>query len=167
MRLKNRLAGVKGSSYLTRGADDYDHRGLKKALRAMGRDLIQEAIEEAHEEASGAAPVSYRLVIFTQVYENYGYRWKPKGGNEYHIQLGYTTCCDEVSRILVDNHRHLIERTGDDDGLHSFSEHITGWSIYGSDEKTYEERMEEDSSPEVKEHYRARRETGWLREHHN
>ena len=27
-----------------------------------------------------------KLLITTQVYENYGYRWKPKGGNDYVIK---------------------------------------------------------------------------------
>jgi hypothetical protein len=26
-----------------------------------------------------------KLLITTQVYENYGYRWKAKGGNDYEI----------------------------------------------------------------------------------
>ena len=27
-----------------------------------------------------------KLLITTQVYENYGYRWKPKGGNDYVVR---------------------------------------------------------------------------------
>ena len=27
-----------------------------------------------------------KLLITTQVYENYGYRWKPKGGNDYVVK---------------------------------------------------------------------------------
>ncbi len=34
-----------GSSYLTRGADNYDHSGLNKARRALSSALIAEQIE--------------------------------------------------------------------------------------------------------------------------
>lgn len=41
-----RIRNTKGSSYLTKGSDNYDHRGMKKAQRQLSRALIEEAIAE-------------------------------------------------------------------------------------------------------------------------
>lgn len=166
LKLRNRLKGVKGSCYLTHGSDDYDHRGLKKALRAISRDLINEALNDTDEHKDTPNPTSYRLVITTQVYENYGYRWKAKGGNEYHIPLtDITTVNAKTLQALVNEHRHLIERTGDDDTLHSSTEYIIDWRIYGNTELTYEEEMESDeymSIPqETATRWKEHRENGW------
>lgn len=166
MKIKNRLRGVKGSCYLTHGSDNYDHHGLKKALRAEGRDLIREALEESTEPTTTPTPTSYRLVITTQIYENYGYRWKPKGGSEYHLPIAdITAVTGKALADLVQSHRHLIERTGSDDALHSSSEHIINWQIVPNTELTDEEEMEADPwmaiSDEAKAHYRNQRETAW------
>lgn len=48
-----RLRNTKGSSYLTKGSDDYDHRGFNKAQRQMSAALIEEALEEAEEVLEG------------------------------------------------------------------------------------------------------------------
>ena len=40
-----RIRNTKGSSYLTHGADDYDHRGYTKAQRHLSKALIEEALE--------------------------------------------------------------------------------------------------------------------------
>ncbi len=40
-----RIRGNRGSSFLTHGADNYDHKGLNKARRQLGRALIEEALE--------------------------------------------------------------------------------------------------------------------------
>jgi len=46
-RVRNRV----GSSYLTRGGDNHDHRGLNKARRALSSALIEEQLQDAaHEE---------------------------------------------------------------------------------------------------------------------
>jgi len=46
-RIRNRV----GSSYLTRGGDNHDHRGLNKARRALSIALIEEQLQDAaHEE---------------------------------------------------------------------------------------------------------------------
>jgi len=46
-RVRNRS----GSSYLTRGGDNHDHRGLNKARRALSSALIAEQLaDDEHEE---------------------------------------------------------------------------------------------------------------------
>lgn len=142
MKIKNRFRGVKGSCYLTHGSDDYDHRALKKAIRATGKDIIRESIEDTHDVEIAQKPTSYRLVVYTQVYENYGYRWKAKGGNEYHMPITDITEVNYKSlSAIVEANRPKIERTGNDDVLHSHSEHIIDWQVYGNNELTEEEEM--------------------------
>jgi len=41
-----RIRNTRGSSYLTHGADNYDHRGLNKARRNLGKALIEEYLTE-------------------------------------------------------------------------------------------------------------------------
>lgn len=169
--LKNRFKGIKGSSYLTHGSDDYDHQGLKKALRAASRDLIQEAIEEADTTTDTTHSTGYRLVIQTQCYENYGAHdwngegecpqyWKAKGGSEYHLPIDdITTTCHTKLQQMVQEHRHLIESCTD-----SWHEYIIDWSIYGNNELTPEEEMDADACPWMLEsikHQKHQREIGW------
>ena len=169
--IKNRLRGIKGSSYLTHGSDDYDHRGLRKALRATAKDLINEALEDTKPIATESTSTSYRLVIYTQTYENYGahdwdgkgecpQRWKAKGGSEYHLPIqNITTACHTQLHQLVQEHRHLIEVNND-----SFHERIIDWRIHGDQELTEEEQMDAYSSSwmqESTEHQKHHREIGW------
>ncbi len=39
------VRSVRGSSFLTKGSDNYDHKGMKKARRAVDRALVEEALE--------------------------------------------------------------------------------------------------------------------------
>ncbi len=45
-----RIRNTKGSSYLTKGSDDYDHRGFNKAQRQLSVALIEEALAEVEIE---------------------------------------------------------------------------------------------------------------------
>ena len=165
---RNRFKSIKGHSYLTHGSDDYDHKGLKKALRATGRDLIEEGLQDLEngEITQAAGKLTYRLVIFTQVYENYGARWKPKGGNEYHLPIENILAITGASiKAMVDAHRNVIEHLGGHE-LHDYDERITDWNIFSNVELTPEEAMEADSwygiSKEEIVHAKRWRECGWL-----
>lgn len=65
------------------------------------------------------------LVIATQDYENYGYRWKPKGGSEYKV-LGIPYPCDV--NAIVDQLRSEIEQDND-----SFKSTIIGYNVEADD----------------------------------
>ena len=65
------------------------------------------------------------LVISTQDYENYGYRWKPKGGSEYKI-LGIPYPCD-INEI-VSMVRGQIEQDND-----AFITNIIGYNVEADD----------------------------------
>ncbi len=129
------LRQSRGSCYLTHGSDNYDHKALNNARRAEGRALIALEIEEAQEAQEPAkgskepkAPVTFSIIIATQVYENYGYRWKPKGGSEYRIALGstkdvlalgYSGLCD-----LVQRSRKMVEHDDNE-----YNEYIVNWVV--------------------------------------
>lgn len=117
------LRKSRGSCYLTHGSDDYDHKALNNARRAEGRAIIAMEIEDAQEPVSKPAKASsptFSLIIVTQNYENYGYRWKAKGGYEYRVALGntqavlalgYSGLCDIVqqSRAKVEHKDEMYE----------------------------------------------------------
>ena len=69
-----------------------------------------------------------KLLIQTQVYENYGYRWKPKGGNDYSYALGSNVRCEEALKEIVEFFRSQIEC--DNEG---FRENIIGYSVVADD----------------------------------
>lgn len=98
-KAQNRIRATKGSSYLTHGADDYDHKGLNKARRALDKALINEQLTDTKEGTTQPKDGEYRIVIITGIRENYGAHcwdgegtcpqyWKNKGGEEYHVHLG-------------------------------------------------------------------------------
>ena len=66
-----------------------------------------------------------KLLITTQVYENYGYRWKPKGGCDYVVRN--VDPCDMID-VIVDRVRNQIEQDND-----SFQETIIGYSLVADD----------------------------------
>ena len=149
-----RVRNTKNASFLTHGADDYDHKGLNRARRDYGKAVIRSWIEETDEPTP--APVSegvttFRVVITTQVYENYGahcwdgegecpQHWKAKGGSEYHRNIG--TASDVIAlgskgvQAIADEMAAKVAR--DDEG---FQEYAIGWSVVPSDEETYDEQM--------------------------
>ena len=149
----HRVRNTKGSSYLTHGSDAYDKRGLKKALRGLNKAIVAEWME-GDEPAAPAptGPTTFRLVIVTQVYENYGAHnwdgngscpqyWKAKGGSEYHYQLGDANAVIAMGQkgleALVNRLSGRIERTDN-----SWDEYIIGWQVVPSTEKTQDEEWE-------------------------
>lgn len=84
-----------------------------------------------------------KLLITTQVYENYGAHdwdgkgacpqyWKAKGGNDYVIR-GVDEC--DMIEVIVDRVRGKIECDNE-----AFREHIIGWSVVADDYLTQFER---------------------------
>ena len=77
-----------------------------------------------------------KLLITTQVYENYGYRWKPKGGNDYVVR-GVDPC--DMIDVIVDRVRSQIEQDND-----SYQETIIGHSLVADDYLTEFEQSQLD-----------------------
>lgn len=162
-RIRNR----NHSSYLTHGADDYDHRGLNRARREEGKAIIRSWSQEPTAPAPAPSPATettFRVVVHSQIYENYGTHaceceseelcscepyWKAKGGSEYHRSIG--TASDVIAmgsegvQAVAEAVRATFERN--DNYWH---EYALGWEIVPSTEETYDERM-----------YREMHEEGW------
>lgn len=96
------------------------------------------------------------LVVYTQVYENYGTRWKPKWGHEYVVarltvqevvDLGKTGMAAIVAeRRLHVEHDRLPEEitcTGD------YDEQIVDWEIVEDDYVTHDQKSY-DENPEYR-----------------
>jgi len=62
-----------------------------------------------------------KLLVYTQIYENYGYRWKPKGGNEYFVSN--ISSAVEVDAIL-ETVKDMVEYSSD-----SYREYFLDWEI--------------------------------------
>ena len=60
-------------------------------------------------------------MVYTQIYENYGYRWKPKGGNEYFVSD--VASAVEVEAIL-EKVKDMVEYSSD-----SYREYLLDWEI--------------------------------------
>lgn len=80
-----------------------------------------------------------QLLITTQVYENYGYRWKPKGGNDYKYALGASLRSDQALSEIVEHFRAKIEQ--DNEG---YQETIVGYSVVSDDYLTEFEQSQLD-----------------------
>ena len=78
-----------------------------------------------------------QLLITTQVYENYGYRWKPKGGNDYKFALGHQLRSDEALIEIVEYFRAKIETDNE-----MFQETIVGYQVVSDDYLTEFERSQ-------------------------
>ena len=78
-----------------------------------------------------------QLLITTQVYENYGYRWKPKGGNDYKFALGHQLRSDEALSEIVEYFRAKIETDNE-----QFQETIVGYEVVSDDYLTEFERSQ-------------------------
>lgn len=162
-RIRNRLH----SSFLTHGADDYDHKGLNRARREHGKAVIRSWMHEEEEDTpapSTATDTTFRVVVQSQVYENYGTHccdcetdesctcqpyWKAKGGSEYHRNIG--TAADVLAmgskgvEAVANAIRETFERND-----RFWHEYAIGWELVPSTEETYDERM-----------YREMHEEGW------
>lgn len=135
---------------------------------------LNNTINEGLEPEITVAPanngtVTFRLVITTQIHENYGAHcwdgtgecpqyWKAKGGEEYHRNLGTANEVIEmgqkgIHRVLADM-RTKVETL--DDYWH---EYVIDWSLVPSNEETYGEQEAREMlewgwiSPEQAKHY--------------
>jgi hypothetical protein len=80
-----------------------------------------------------------QLLITTQVYENYGYRWKPKGGNDYKYALGAQARTAEALAEIVEYFRSKIEENND-----QYQETIIGYHVVSDDYLTEFEQSQLD-----------------------
>ena len=161
-----RVRQTRGNSFLTRGGDDMDHRAANKARRALDSALIAEQLEETPlPEPAPKGPVTFRLVISTQVYENYavhcceceteesctcGDYWKAKGGDDFQRDIGSANDVIAMGskgvQAIADEMRKLVE-----EDTRAYRVHVIGWSLVPSDEETMGEAD-----------LREMREWGWL-----
>jgi hypothetical protein len=149
----HRVRNTKGSCYLTHGDDNYDHRGLNKARRRLDQAVIAEwADEPVTAEPAKSGTTTFRLVLWTQIYENYGAHcwdgtgecpqyWKAKGGTEYHYQLGDANA---VLALGAKGLEALVKQlTGKINKWdNSWDEYVIGWQVWPSTEKTQDEEWE-------------------------
>jgi len=80
-----------------------------------------------------------QLLITTQVYENYGYRWKPKGGNDYKYSLGASLRSDQALAEIVEYFKGRIEENND-----QYQETIIGYTVVSDDYLTEFEQSQLD-----------------------
>ena len=125
-------------------------RESKKARRALGKKALNEweGTEPSLGEPTG--PVTFRLVITTQVHENYGAHcwdgkgecpqyWKAKGGNEYQRNIGDANTVIEMGhKAISDLAGEMASRIARQDEY--WEEYAIGWAIIPSNEETYEEK---------------------------
>jgi len=81
-----------------------------------------------------------KLHIQTQVEENYGNRWKCKGGDDYMIMLDDVKCTeffDKKCSMIVDQARNQIEKNSD-----YYREYILSWNLVEDDFLTDFERSQ-------------------------
>jgi len=77
-----------------------------------------------------------KIYIYTQVYENYGYRWKPKGGRDYFIPCG-----ESISPVRLDAMVSLA-RPQIEEKTEMFEENIVGIEVVADDFMTDFERSQ-------------------------
>jgi hypothetical protein len=68
-----------------------------------------------------------KIYIYTQCYENYGYRWKPKGGMDYFIPCG-----ESISPVRLDAMVSLA-RLKIEHKNEMFEENIVGIEVVADD----------------------------------
>jgi hypothetical protein len=154
-RIRNR----RHSSFLTHGSDDYDHKGLKRAHREYGKAIVRSFLlaDEADEEPAPAAATdtTFRVVVNSQVYENYGTHccdckddesctcapyWKAKGGSEYHRTVGTAADVMAMGSKGVEEIANAIRATFERNDRF-WHEYAIGWELVPSTQETYEEQM--------------------------
>lgn len=147
-RATRRVRNRRGDYYLTHGGDTCDKKGLSKARRALDIAIIQEHLEEDENvtETKKNGSETYRVVVVTQCYENYGSEktpyWKPKGGNEHIHVIGSASDVialgnEGIQQIVND----LTANFTDND---MFNEHMIDWYVAPTSEKTEDELMYEE-----------------------
>jgi len=139
------------TSFLTHGGDDFDHRASNNARRMMDTAAINEQLdtETAESTINPNTGTTFRLVLHTQVYENYGahdwdgngecpQHWKAKGGCEYHQPIG------DANAVLALGERgiaRLVKEMGSQAAKYDdyTDEYVIGYSVVPNTEKTEEE----------------------------
>ena len=123
-------------------------RDAVEQISAQVADMREEANDENEERGSTA-----RLVLFTQVHENYGAHdwdgegecpqyWKAKGGNEYHVELGSWSdvlalaLAGSLPQIAADATEKINQKS------EHWDEYVLGWEIFGSAEETEQEEQD-------------------------
>jgi hypothetical protein len=78
-----------------------------------------------------------KIVVYTQVCENYGGYWKPKGGDEYIVARATSF---ETGPTLSETVRNLVAQFGIERNDEHYTEHVISWEILGDREPTEGER---------------------------
>lgn len=151
-RIRNR----RNCSFLTHGSDDYDHRSLNRARREESKAIIHSWTPETDTPVAPATKgeTTFRVVVTSQVYENYGTHccdcdsdesctcepyWKAKGGNEYQRNIGTASDVLAMGSKGVQAVADAIEAeiTRND---RFFEEYAICWQLVPSTDETYEEQ---------------------------
>jgi hypothetical protein len=117
----------------------FDRLMLRSELSLLAIDAEErqkDAIEKARKDAILAVSGGlWRVEIMTQIYENYGYRWKAKGGCEYQVSFDHRPSCTEVEEAIA---KLTLEHThrGNDEALHSYDEYVIGADAFDPDQET-------------------------------
>jgi len=74
-------------------------------------------------------------LISTQCYEDYGYRVKPKGGREIHVEQGYREDAEAVAKLIEDKYEHILAITEVADDYES--EFVKSQKEYGAWDTIY------------------------------
>lgn len=154
----SRIRNTRGACYLTHGADNYDHKGLNKARRNLGKAIIkswEEETNEPEEVQARSEGTTFRIVVTTQIEENYGTHrcecgtdatckcrpyWKRKGGTEYKRNIG--TAADVIAlgtqgvKAIAEQMCSAAYRRD-----RFYNEYPIGWDVIPSTEETYEEQL--------------------------
>jgi len=152
-KAQSRVRNTRGVSFLTKGGDNYDHKGLNSARRAMDNALINEWLNDgdmSDEPKARVKDLTFRVVISTQVYENYavhaceceteesctcGDYWKAKGGDDLQRDIG--SAADVLAmgsagvQAIADEMRKLVE-----EDTRGYRVHVIGWCLIPSTEET-------------------------------
>lgn len=94
-----------------------------------------------------------KIVIFTQIYENYGahdwdgqgecpQQWKPKGGNEY--VLNNFSDFMNVNEVVTRLSPQIVKKD------HYWHEYIIDWDVLADNELTPDEKMQQTYSGQVR-----------------
>jgi hypothetical protein len=96
-------------------------------------------------------PATFRIVLNTQVHENYGAHcwdgsgecpqsWKAKGGSEYHLSVGDVADVQALGsdglETLAGKLASQVERHDD-----SWQEYSLGWELLSDADESYDEKM--------------------------
>ena len=83
-KAQSKIRSVRGASFLTHGGDNYDHKGMKKARRALDRAIIEEAFDD-----KVVADVDMRWVV--EAWRNDGDKWYLDSFDVVFISHDYET----------------------------------------------------------------------------